>query len=81
MDYSPWGHKELDMTDQQFHFLLSRGTESFALDSFSRMFILIVALDDRESVSFLGQKTDLLALYDLKMFVGSALQKILAPQL
>ena len=45
------------------------------------MFILIVALDDRESVSFHGQKTDLLALYDLKMFVGSALQKILAPQL
>ena len=81
MGYSPWDHKELDMADQQFHFLLSRATESFALDSFSRMFILIVALDDRESVSFLGQKTDLLALHDLKMFVGSAPQRVLVPQL
>lgn len=62
--------------------LLSRGTERFC----SRLFFQgclykQTALDERESVSFLGQKTDLLALYDLKMFVGSALQKILAPQL
>ena len=45
------------------------------------MFILRVALDDRESASFFGQKTDLLALHDLKVFVGSALQRILVPQL